>query len=190
MVRADPVVQAAPGGPAGPGGNTGAFARFGSLTPAAGLAAVKRASAGGLSTKRNRALLAIFGVLALVALAAVIVVPRLMGPTDPGCKEYAGPALAAYNKTINDLNAQSSQATLSADMTAAVSSLTSAVGKAQQHDRQVRAERPAHRAQERPGGRGQRLGTHQHGGRAEQRVRRRRPSLLLGAPTTQERRDE
>ena len=68
-------------------------------------------------------------MLALVALGAVIVVPRLMGPTDPGCKEYAGPALAAYNKTINDLNAQSSQATLSADMTAAVSSLTSAVGK-------------------------------------------------------------
>jgi hypothetical protein len=58
------------------------------------------------------------------------VVPRLMGSNDPGCQAYSGPAIAAYNKTINDLNAQSSQATLSADMTAAVSSLTTAVGKA------------------------------------------------------------
>ena len=87
-------------------------------------------SAGGLSTKRNRALVAVACVLAVVAIAAVIVAPRLMGPSDPGCREYAGPALAAYNKTINDLNAQSSQSTLSADMTVAVSSLTTAIGKA------------------------------------------------------------
>jgi len=87
-------------------------------------------SAGGLSTKRNRALVAVACVLAVVAIAAVIVAPRLMGPSDPGCQEYAGPALAAYNKTINDLNAQASQSTLSADMTAAVSSMTTAIGKA------------------------------------------------------------
>lgn len=69
-------------------------------------------------------------MLALVAIGAAILAPRLMGPSDPGCKEYAGAGLAAYNKTINDLNAQASQATLSADMTAAVSSLNSAIGKA------------------------------------------------------------
>jgi hypothetical protein len=68
-------------------------------------------------------------VLSVAAVGAVIEVPRLMGSTDPGCREYSGPAIAAYNKTINDLNAQSSQATLSADMTVAISSLTTAIGK-------------------------------------------------------------
>ena len=69
-------------------------------------------------------------VLSVAAVGAVIEAPRLLGPTDPGCREYSGTAIAAYNKTINDLNAQSSQATLSADMTLAVSGLTTAVGKA------------------------------------------------------------
>jgi hypothetical protein len=99
------------------------------LTPAAGLAAVKRAKAGGLSTKRNRVVVAGASVLAVVAVGAVVVVPRLMGPSDPGCKEYVGTSLADYNKTINDLNAQASQATLSADMTRTVGTLTYAVNQ-------------------------------------------------------------
>jgi hypothetical protein len=77
------------------------------------------------------------GVLALAAIGAVIVVPRLVGPTDPGCKEYSGPAITAYNKTINDLNAQASQATLTADMTVAISSLNTAISKA--HSTTVKA---------------------------------------------------
>jgi hypothetical protein len=69
-------------------------------------------------------------VLAIVAIAAVVVVPKYLKPSDPGCQAYAGPALTAYNKTINDLNAQASQATLAADMSASVSSLQTAIGKA------------------------------------------------------------
>ena len=53
------------------------------------------------------------------------------GPSDPGCKVYANTALSAYNKTINDLNAQASQATLSADMTTAIDGLTTASAQAQ-----------------------------------------------------------
>ena len=53
------------------------------------------------------------------------------GPSDPGCKAYASTALGAYNKTINDLNAQASQAALDADMTAAITDLTSASAQAQ-----------------------------------------------------------
>jgi hypothetical protein len=55
----------------------------------------------------------------------------VFGPSDPGCKAYAGPALTAYNKTIHDLNAQSSQQQLSADMSAAVTELTQAAAQAQ-----------------------------------------------------------
>jgi hypothetical protein len=58
------------------------------------------------------------------------VAPKLLGPTDPGCKAYAGPALTAYDKTIHDLNTQASQSLLSADMSAAVSQLTQAVTEA------------------------------------------------------------
>jgi hypothetical protein len=71
-------------------------------------------------------------VLAVIAIVAVIFTPRLLGgPSDPGCKAYAGPALTAYNQTISDLNAQAPEATLNADMAAAISNLTSAVGQAQ-----------------------------------------------------------
>jgi hypothetical protein len=69
-------------------------------------------------------------VLGVVAIGAVLVVPRLMGPSDPGCKEYGGAAIAAYNKTIGDLNGQVPQATLTSDMATAVRDLTDAVGKA------------------------------------------------------------
>jgi hypothetical protein len=76
-----------------------------------------------------------------VSIVAVVVVVAVLfatkgfgyfgGPSDPGCKVYANTALSAYNKTINDLNAQASQATLSADMTTAISDLTTASAQAQ-----------------------------------------------------------
>ena len=69
-------------------------------------------------------------MLAVVAVGGVIIAPRLLSPSDPGCKSYSGSAITAYNKTIDDLNAQASQATLSADMTKAIGGLTTAVGKA------------------------------------------------------------
>ncbi len=52
------------------------------------------------------------------------------GPSDPGCKAYSNTALDAYNKAINDLNAQTSQTTLNADMAAAITDLTSASAQA------------------------------------------------------------
>jgi hypothetical protein len=70
-------------------------------------------------------------VLAVVAVGGVIVAPRLLSSSDPGCKSYSGTAITAYNKTIDDLNAQASQSALTADMSAAVTDLTSAVGQAQ-----------------------------------------------------------
>ena len=76
------------------------------------------------------ALIAGAGVLCVAAIAGVIIAPRTLGPSDPGCKAYAGPALTAYNKTINDLNAQAPQARLSADMAVAVSELTQATADA------------------------------------------------------------
>jgi hypothetical protein len=79
---------------------------------------------------RNTALLAGAGVLSAVAIAGVILVPKMLGPADPGCKTYSGPALTAYNKTINDLNGQASQSLLSADMSATVSQLTQAIADA------------------------------------------------------------
>lgn len=131
---------------------TDAWARFGSLTPAAGLSAVRRMTGSfpsapapdgpaGPAGKRplsgkNKALVAGASVLAVVAIGGVVVAPRLInsgggGSTDPGCKAYAGTALTAYNKTIGDLNSQASQSVLSADMTTSIAGLTSAVGQAQ-----------------------------------------------------------
>ncbi len=83
------------------------------------------------SSTRNKALVAGAGVLAVVAVGAVIIAPRLLSPSDPGCKSYSGTAITAYNKTIDDLNAQASQSVLSADMSAAITDLTSAIGQAQ-----------------------------------------------------------
>lgn len=156
-----------PGGPAAgrPGGRvpggfgggppvrrriTDAWTRFGSLTPAAGLAAIRRAS-GALpsapgetspsapsgrqpAARRNKALVAGAGVLAVVAVGGVIMAPKMLGggsgSADPGCKAYSGTALTAYNKTIGDMNAQASQSVLSADLATATTELTSAAGQA------------------------------------------------------------
>jgi hypothetical protein len=139
-----------PGGPGGPGGPamrrriTDAWARLGSLTPAAGLAAVKRANGAGhpadenaepsakSSSNRNKALVAGAGVLAVVAVGGVVVAPKLLGGSpDPGCKAYASTAITAYNKTIDDLNAQATQSVLAVDMSMSISGLTSAISQAQ-----------------------------------------------------------
>ena len=79
---------------------------------------------------RNLALVVGAGVLSVAAVAGVILAPKVFGPSDPGCKAYAGPALTAYDKTINDLNGQASQSLLSTDMSAAVSELTQAAAAA------------------------------------------------------------
>jgi hypothetical protein len=122
---------------------TDAWSRLGTLTPAAGLAAIKRAGGGPAagggaadqpakpSSTRNKALVAGAGVLAVVAIGGVIIAPRLLSSSDPGCKAYSGTAITAYNKTIDDLNAQASQSVLSADMSAAITDLTSTIGQAQ-----------------------------------------------------------
>jgi hypothetical protein len=126
---------------------TDAWARLGALTPAAGLAASKRAGGAGPSasgnagpsakppskpsSNRNKALVAGAGVLAVVAVGGVVIAPKMLGPSDPGCKTYSGTALTAYNKTINDMNGQAAQPVVSADLSAAITDLTSAIGQAQ-----------------------------------------------------------
>jgi hypothetical protein len=124
---------------------TGAWARLGTLTPAAGWGGIRRAGAPEAqgaddpapsprpSSNRNKALVAGAGVLAVVAVGGVVVTPKLLhgGSSDPGCKAYSGTALTAYNKTIDDLNAQASQSVLTADMSAAITSLNSAITQAQ-----------------------------------------------------------
>lgn len=71
-------------------------------------------------------------MLAVVAVGGVIVAPKLLGgSSDPGCKAYSGTAITAYNKTIDDLNAQAKQSVLAADMSASITDLTSAVSQAQ-----------------------------------------------------------
>jgi hypothetical protein len=70
-------------------------------------------------------------VAAVLAVGAVIVAPKVLGPSDPGCKAYAGTALTAYNQTIRDLNAQASQAKLTGDMTTAIAALRTATAQAQ-----------------------------------------------------------
>jgi hypothetical protein len=144
------------GGPAVRRRITDAWARLGALTPAAGLAAMNMRRSGGAapapdwdadaaeepssnrsdapakpSSNRNKLLVAGAGVLAVVAVGGVLIAPRLLGPSDPGCKAYAGTAVTAYNKTIDDLNAQASQSVLSADMSTTVTDLNSAIAQAQ-----------------------------------------------------------
>ena len=131
---------------------TDAWARLGSLTPGAGLAMRRSGGAGPgagpgagadrpgggadqsakPSATRNKVLIAGAGVLAVVAVGGVVIAPRLLGgSSDPGCKSYSGAALTAYNKTIDDLNAQASQTVLSADMSTAITDLTTSISQAQ-----------------------------------------------------------
>jgi hypothetical protein len=88
-----------------------------------------RASRG--SGNRNKLLIIGFGVLAVIAIVALIVVPKLLGPSDPGCASYSSSALPAYNKTIGDINNQAPKATLTKDMSTTISELNDAIAKAQ-----------------------------------------------------------
>ena len=71
----------------------------------------------------------------MIAVAGVVFATKgfgyFAGPSDPGCKVYSNTAIGAYNKTINDLNAQASQTALTADMSAAITDLSSAAAQAQ-----------------------------------------------------------
>jgi hypothetical protein len=69
----------------------------------------------------------------VIALAGVFLgVKVLGGQSDPGCKAYANTALGSYNNAIEVLNSKnSSQGQLGADLTTAVTDLTSAGGQAQ-----------------------------------------------------------
>ena len=126
---------------------TDAWAKLGTLTPAAGWGAIRRPGGGDPSatgtaepgaersskpsSNRNKALVAGAGVLAVVAIGGVVIAPKLLGgSSDPGCKAYSGSALTAYNKTIDDLNAQASQSVLSADMSTATTDLNAAISQA------------------------------------------------------------
>jgi hypothetical protein len=121
--------QGAPGREGGVGWGDGGWAANGN--GAAPSAAGNGTGPSGKShTGRNKALVAGAGIIAVVAVAGVIVTPKLLGSTDPGCKAYSGTTLTAYNKTIGDLNKQSSQAELRQDMTTTINDLTQAVGQA------------------------------------------------------------
>jgi hypothetical protein len=127
---------------------TDAWAKLGSLTPAAGWGPIRQPGGGDPSasgtaepgagpssrpsSNRNKALVAGAGVLAVVAIGGVVIAPKLLagGSSDPGCKAYSGSALTAYNKTIDDLNAQASQSVLSADMSTATTDLNAAISQA------------------------------------------------------------
>jgi hypothetical protein len=84
--------------------------------------------------KRSRKVPILIGagaVVAVVAIGAVVAGPKLLKHTDPGCSAYTTSALPAYNHAITDLNAQASQATLTADLTTAIGQLSTAMGQAQ-----------------------------------------------------------
>ncbi len=97
--------------------------------------AVGSPAPGKTPARRKRALVGGTAAVVVLAVIGVLFVTKgfgyFGGPSDPGCKAYANTALGAYNKTIDDLNAQASQATLDADMTAAITDLTSASAQAQ-----------------------------------------------------------
>jgi hypothetical protein len=65
-----------------------------------------------------------------VLAAAVLIGPKLLKATDPGCSDFKGTALTSYNQLINDLNKQAPSVTLNSDIQAAVSKLTTAAGDA------------------------------------------------------------
>jgi hypothetical protein len=86
---------------------------------------------GGKLSRRKGVIIGGAAVVAALAVGGVILGPRLLHSTDPGCKAYTGTALTAYNKTIDDLNRQVPQATLTSDMTSAINQLKTAAGQAQ-----------------------------------------------------------
>jgi hypothetical protein len=105
----------------------------GALGPDAGVPGSRKArkQREGRSRGKTGLLIGTAVVIAAATGGAVILVPKYLGPSDPGCKAYTGTALSAYNETIGDLNAQASQAKLTTDMSTAISELTAAAGQAQ-----------------------------------------------------------
>jgi hypothetical protein len=87
--------------------------------------------AGGNHGTRNKVLIAGASVLALLALALVLLTPKLFGSTDPGCKAYAGSTLSAYNKTITDINHNSAAQVLNRDMATTIAGLNNSIAQAQ-----------------------------------------------------------
>jgi hypothetical protein len=85
--------------------------------------------------KRGRKAPILIGVAVVVVLIGAVA--AIEGPKyldhhpDPGCTSYSSDALPAYNRAIGDLNSQASRATLSGDLSTAVSQLTAAVNQAQ-----------------------------------------------------------
>jgi hypothetical protein len=82
--------------------------------------------------RRKRVLIGGAVAIVVIALAGVFLGVKLNGgPSDPGCKAYANTALGSYNNAVEVLNSQASQNKLGADLTTAVTDLTSAAGQAQ-----------------------------------------------------------
>jgi hypothetical protein len=84
--------------------------------------------------KRGRkapVLIGVTAVVALIGIGAAVEGPKYLHHSDPGCTSYSADALPAYNRAIDDLNSQASQATLTGDLSTAVTQLTAAVNQAQ-----------------------------------------------------------
>lgn len=88
----------------------------------------------GKSAKNRKVVIAGAGALVVVAIGAVLVVPKLSGggSSDPGCTAYAGATLTAYDKVIGGLNAHASRTSLESDIAATTTDLTAAASQAKQ----------------------------------------------------------
>jgi hypothetical protein len=75
-------------------------------------------------------LIGVAAVVVLIGVGAAVEGPKYLHHSDPGCTSYSSTALPAYNRAIGDLNSQASQATLTGDLSTAVSQLTAAVNQA------------------------------------------------------------
>ena len=117
-------VQAGPFGMGGSPGGPGAFAPD---RHARGTAAPAERKGG----RKAPWLIGAGALIVVVGVGAVVAAPRVLKHTDPGCSAYATTALPAYNHAITDLNAQASQATLTTDISAAITQLTGAINQAQ-----------------------------------------------------------
>jgi hypothetical protein len=85
---------------------------------------------GGRRRRKAPVLIGVGALVVVLGIGAAVEAPKFLRHTDPGCAAYTASALPAYNKTITDLNAQASQATLGNDLTTAIAQLSSAAGQA------------------------------------------------------------
>jgi hypothetical protein len=88
-------------------------------------------SAGPKRSRKTPILIGVGALVVIVGVGAVVVGPKFLKHTDPGCNAYANSALPAYNHAVADLNQQSSQATLAKDLSAAITQLNGAISQAQ-----------------------------------------------------------